>query len=61
MVMTGYTIVQMAPISTVKDRLRRELFVARQRVHHATSRYQDAKIELMEKMKNTEGGPGGDF
>ncbi len=43
-------------IDIIEDGLRRELFQARQQVQHATSRYQDLKIELKEKMDQDDGG-----
>lgn len=44
-------------IHNTEDGLRRELFQARQQVQHATSRYQDLKIELKEKLNPDEGEP----
>jgi len=43
-------------IDIIEDGLRRELFQARQQVQHATSPYQDLKIELKEKMDQDDGG-----
>jgi CHASE3 domain sensor protein len=39
----------------MESQLLRELFLARQQVQHATSRYQDLKTEIKEKMKREEG------
>ena len=42
-------------LSINEDGLRRELFLARQQVQHATSRYQDLKLELKDKIRPSEG------
>jgi CHASE3 domain sensor protein len=42
----------------MEEQLRRELFQARQQVQHATSRYQDLKTEIKEKMKSGDGDAG---
>jgi len=54
--LTATTYMYFKKLNVVEDGLRRELFQARQQVQHATSRYQDLKIELKEKTNLTEGG-----
>ncbi|HTR81706.1 MAG TPA: CHASE3 domain-containing protein [Bacteroidota bacterium] len=39
----------------MEEALRRDLFQARQQVQHATSRYQDLKTEMKEKLKGEQG------
>ena len=53
--LTAATYLYFKKLSSVEDGLRRELFQARQQVQHATSRYQDLKLELKEKTKPGEG------
>jgi CHASE3 domain sensor protein len=54
--LTGATYMYFKKLSSIEDGLRWELFQARQQVQHATSRYQDLKLELKEKIKPAEGG-----
>lgn len=54
--LAGATYFYFKKLNKVEDGLRRELFQARQQVQHATSRYQDLKIEMKEKRKPEEGG-----
>ena len=53
---TSVTFFYFKKFNIVEDALRRDLFQARQQVQHATSRYQDLKVEMMEKMKSGESG-----
>ncbi len=47
-------------LGTIEKALRHDVFLARQQVQHATSRYQDLKVEMMEKMKSGESDPAKD-
>ena len=47
-------------LETIEKALRHDVFLARQQVQHATSRYQDLKVEMMEKMKSGGSDPAKD-
>ena len=57
--LTAATFFYFKKLNSIEDGLRRELFQARQQVQHATSRYQDLKIEMKEQRKSEEGGSAG--
>ncbi len=53
--LTAATYFYFHKLNIIENGLRRELFQARLQVQHATSRYQDLKVELKEKLRPDEG------
>ncbi len=54
--LTAVTYAYFKKLNVIEEGLRRELFLARQQVQHATSRYQDLKLELKDKRRPEEQG-----
>ena len=54
--LTAATYYYFKKLNSIEEGLRWELFQARQQVQHATSRYQDLRTEMKDKLKPDDGG-----